>query len=93
VGDLYVPNAFAPGGMADGANKFGILNYNIAKLNYFRIFNRWGELVFETNNPAAKWDGIYNGKPAAQGVYVWEADGYCTSGVRINKRGNVTLLR
>lgn len=92
-GDFNVPNAFAPNSANDRSNRFGILNYQIAKLNYFRIYNRWGEMVFETTNPAQKWDGTYNGNLAPEGVYVWEADAFCTSGVKITKRGNVTLLR
>ena len=92
-GDFYLPNAFAPGTESPGANKFGILNKQISQLNYFRIFDRWGNLVFETSNPADQWDGTYNGSPAPVGVYVWIADGFCNGGKPINKKGNVTLLR
>ena len=92
-GDFYLPNAFAPGSSNPGSNRFGILNQEISQLNYFRIYDRWGVLVFETKNPAQYWDGTYNGTPSPVGVYVWEADGFCTSGKTVKKKGNVSLLR
>lgn len=92
-GDFAVPNAFAPGSPYAAVNKFGILNREIVKLNYFRVYDRWGKLVFETTDPAQGWDGNFNDKQCEQGVYVWEGDGFCISGQRIKKHGNVTLLR
>jgi gliding motility-associated-like protein len=90
---FVVPNAFAPNSESSLTNGFGIMNQEIIKLNYFRVYNRWGELVFETNNIADRWDGTYNGKPAPVDVYVWIADAFCASGKEINKTGNVTLIR
>ncbi len=92
-GDFNVPNAFCPTSINPGSNRFGLLNNSLSKLNYFRIYNRFGQVVFETTDPTKKWDGIFNGTLATEGVYVWEADGFCASGKRINKKGNVTLLR
>lgn len=92
-GDIYLPNAFAPGGTSPGSNKFGIVNQEISQLNYFRIYDRWGVLVFDTKVAAQQWDGTYNGTPCPTGVYVWEADGFCVSGRPIKKKGNVSLLR
>lgn len=92
-GDFNVPNAFVPTSANSATNKFGILNSAITKLNYFRIYNRFGQLVFETTDPTQKWDGLFNGSLATEGVYVWQADGFCLSGKRIQKQGNVTLLR
>jgi gliding motility-associated-like protein len=92
-GDFNVPNAFAPTGTHSGSNRFGILNNSVIKLNYFRIFNRYGQLVFQTTDPTQKWDGLFNGKLAEEGVYIWEADGFCVSGKPIRKAGNVTLFR
>jgi len=91
-GTFNLPNAFAPNSESSATNSFGILNNQIVKLNYFRIYNRWGNLVFETTDPFKKWDGTYDGKPAPSDVYTWEADGFCESG-RIKRTGNVTLLR
>ena len=92
-GDFYLPNAFAPGSSNPGSNTFGILNKEIASINYFRIYNRWGVLVFETTVASQMWDGTYKNTPCPTGVYVWEADGFCTSGKPIKKKGNVSLLR
>lgn len=91
--DFNLPNAFAPGSTNSGANRFGIINRQIIKLNYLRIFDRWGQMVFETTDPTEEWDGNVNGKPAPSGVYVWEADGFCLNGQRFQKTGNVTLIR
>ncbi len=92
-GDFVLPNAFSPNSAHSGVNRFGILNNQIAHLNYFRIFDRWGLLVFETHDPTQHWDGNFNGQPAPEGVYVWEADGFCSNGLHVNKKGNVSLLR
>lgn len=92
-GEINVPNAFSPTSSNPGANRFGILNKEISKLNYFRVFNRYGQLVFQTTDPTQKWDGLFNGTLAEEGVYVWEADAFCLSGKEIHKKGNVTLFR
>lgn len=92
-GEINVPNGFAPNSESSLTNRFGILNNDIVKLNYFKVFNRWGELVFEGTNISQQWDGTYNGQPAPVGVYVWEADAFCVSGKQIKKSGNVLLMR
>jgi gliding motility-associated-like protein len=91
--DINLPNAFAPESKNSGSNRFGIMNKQIIKLNYFRIFDRWGQLAFETTDVTKQWDGTINSKEAPMGVYVWEADGFCTEGLRFKRSGNVTLIR
>ncbi|RYE23756.1 MAG: hypothetical protein EOP51_09610 [Sphingobacteriales bacterium] len=91
--DLSLPNAFAPGGSNNNTATFGIMNGQLIKLTYFRIFDRWGKLVFETTDPTKRWDGRINDEWAQMGVYVWEAEGFCTSGQAVKKKGNVTLIR
>lgn len=91
--DINLPNAFIPGSGNPSTNRFGLLNRQLVKLNYFRIYDRWGKLVFETTDPTKVWDGTIAGKAAAQGVYVWEADGFCDSGRKVTGSGNVTLIR
>ncbi len=88
-----LPNAFVPGSGNPGSNRFGILNNDLARLNYFRIFDRYGQLVFQTTDPTQRWDGTFNGKLAEEGVYVWTVDGTCAGGQLIKKQGNVTLFR
>jgi gliding motility-associated-like protein len=84
------------GGIASRAT-FGLSNQQIVKLAYFRIYDRWGNMVFtsgeEIADPTKEWDGTVNGNDAPMGVYVWQADGFCNSGQRIRTSGNVTLIR
>lgn len=91
--NIHLPNAFIPGSTNSTTNHFGILNKEIVKLDYFRIFDRWGNKVFETSDPTQGWDGMENGTYAQVGVYVWEIQGYCTTGKRFTRSGNVSLLR
>lgn len=91
--DIHLPNAFKPHGI-DGSGKFGLLNQQFAKINYFKIYDRWGKEVFSTTSAEAKWDGTVDGKEAPMGVYVWEIDANCANTKeRFRKSGNVTLLR
>ncbi len=90
--ELNLPNAFVPES-ATGTNTFGLMNRQIVQLNFFRIFDRWGNIVFYTTDPAKQWDGKINGEFPPTGVYVWEADGFCVTGERVYKKGNVTLFR
>lgn len=92
-GDFYLPNAFAPNSDNPATNRFSVLNKEIVKLNYFRVFNRWGVLLFESSDPSVGWDGTYNGQPQPVDVYVWQADGFCLSGLEVKKSGNVSLMR
>ncbi|MFT3909058.1 MAG: gliding motility-associated C-terminal domain-containing protein [Ferruginibacter sp.] len=87
---IYVPSAFTPN--RDGLNdKFRILSNKI-RLNAFRVFNRWGEKVFETNDINEGWDGTYNGK-LVMGSYVYMVSYYiaCDPKARIMK-GNIVLI-
>jgi gliding motility-associated-like protein len=92
-GDINCPNAFNPTSSDYQNRTFGIANYQLKKLDYFRIFNRFGNMVFETTNPRAAWDGTYKGNPQELGTYVWVAEGICTNGRKVKKNGNVLLVR
>lgn len=86
-----IPNAFTPNG--DGLNDcFGIRKWGDARNVYFAIYNRWGDLVFETRDMNECWDGNYKGKQANAGNYVFYviADTPCG---KMNKKGNVVLIR
>jgi hypothetical protein len=70
----------------------------LATVRYFRVFNRWGQLVFErsnfnANDPQHGWDGKINGIPANPDVYVYTAEVVCTAGSNFIRKGNVTLVR
>jgi gliding motility-associated-like protein len=88
---IALPNAFAPGSGAN--NEFKIIKRGIATLNYFRIFNRWGNLIFETKDMNVGWNGEYNGIPQPVGVYVYQVEAFGKTGKTFKKQGNVTLLR
>jgi gliding motility-associated-like protein len=90
--DLLMPTGFSPNG--DGINDFfRPANRNLKKFK-LQIYNRWGELIFETDNPKIGWDGIYKTHEQGMGVYVWTAE-YQTQNMKKTKyaSGNVTLVR
>ncbi len=88
---VSLPNAFTPGSSAN--NEFKILMRGVAKLNYFRIWDRWGVKVFETTNINKGWDGTYNGKNQPFGVYMYQVEAVTGTGRTFVKSGNVTLIR
>jgi gliding motility-associated-like protein len=65
----------------------------ISKLNYFRVYNRWGQLVYETTQMGAGWNGIYKGRPQDSATFVWEVAGVDYLGNTIAKKGTVVLIR
>ncbi len=90
---LELPNAFSPGNGSSINDQLKIIKKGLATLNYFRIFNRWGELVFETKDINEGWNGQFNGVPQPIGVYVFSIDAQTSTGKIFNKQGNVTLIR
>ncbi len=89
---IDIPNAFSPAG-SGANNKLYILKRGDATLHYFRIFNRWGNLVFETKDINEGWDGTYKGKAQPLGVFVYEVEAASNTGNVFRKHGNVTLIR
>ncbi|HYM95199.1 MAG TPA: gliding motility-associated C-terminal domain-containing protein, partial [Chitinophagaceae bacterium] len=90
--DIFVPKAWSPNG--DGHNDLlRPLPVNMRELKFFRIFNRWGELVYESNAFGQGWNGIYKGKPQVMDTYTWIAEGVGLSGKIIKRTGNSVLLR
>ena len=69
-GALYIPNTFSPN--TDGKNEvFKVSGQDILAFEIL-IFNRWGELIYESNNITEGWDGKYNGRPSQIGTYIWK---------------------
>ncbi len=90
---IRVPNAFTPNG--DGINDYLYpLNAFKADNLEFRVYNRYGQLVFETSDWTKRWDGNLNGKPQGVGTYVWTLQ-YTDrdSGKKISSKGTTTLIR
>ncbi len=89
--DIFVPNTFTPNG--DGQNDIlFVRGRNIASLE-FLVFDRWGELVFTTNDAAHGWDGTFQGRPVDPAVFVYHLTAYCLDGQRYFTKGNVTVVR
>ncbi len=93
---IYVPNAFTPDG--DGVNdEFGPVVQGVDRTEYtFYIYDRWGEVVFESHSPSKKWDGSIKGEmsEAKTDVYVWRVVTRSKhTGEEIQKRGHITLIR
>jgi len=88
---VYVPTGFTPGGKNSVFKPSFI--YVDAKNYFFIVFNRWGQKVFETNNPEEGWDGTFDGTLAPEGTYVYNVRIFGTNGQEIEKNGSVTLLR
>jgi gliding motility-associated-like protein len=92
---VYAPNAFSPND--DGFNdKFLPLSDCLLDQFTMRIFNRWGALVYETNNPAAGWDGRFKNKNLEPGVYVWQMEYVVVEDGKPRaekKSGDVAILR
>lgn len=89
---FYVPTAFSPNG--DGNNDvLKPIALGIRKLRYFKVYNRAGNLVFETTELGKGWDGYYKGTPQDPANYVWMAQGETWKGELITRKGNAVLIR
>jgi gliding motility-associated-like protein len=90
---FYVPSAFTPNG--DGRNDIFKPSYKCFFSKYrLRIFNRWGQVVFNSQNPDTGWDGMVNSFPQPIGTYIWEMEYFDTlMGEMVKKNGTVVLIR
>ena len=90
-GSLYIPNAFTPNG--DGINDFfGPEAIDVSKYS-LKIFNRWGEIIFTSNNLKNGWDGTFKGKTVQNDVYVYQLNYEFNTGKTGNVVGRVTLIQ
>lgn len=102
LGDIDFPNAFKPVSSGSSGGRYptpdyenrvfhpvfrGVIEYEL------NIFNRWGELIFVSNDINIGWDGYYRGELCKQDVYVWKVDGKYINGQQFTKAGDLTLLR
>ena len=90
-GELFVPNAFSPN--ADNANDVLKVYGNCIKEMSFRIYDRWGEKVFESTDPAKGWDGMLKGELMNTAVFVYQLEVMLITGEPISKKGNISLIR
>jgi len=93
--DVYpvtgVPTGFSPNG--DGVNDFLFVNGAAVESLDFKVYNRWGELVFETKDMSVGWDGKYKGVEQEMEAYAWTLDVVYIDETTDHKQGNVTLIR
>ena len=89
---IFVPTAFTPNG--DGLNDTVYpISVGIKKINYFSIYNRWGQLVFTTTQNRKGWDGSLGGKLQNSGVFVWMVSAIDYLGTPVFLKGTVALIR
>ncbi len=89
---VFVPNTFTPNG-DDVNDHLLIRGAGLRQLEYFRIYDRYGHLLWQTHNITEGWDGTSAGLEADIATYVYVVKGICSSGATIEKSGNVTLIR
>ncbi len=93
---IFVPTGFTPNG--DGHNDV-LKVYGNSQANfffdefYFTVYDRWGQMLFESNNPDEGWDGTFKGEPLPPDTYGFYLKVRCYNGEEFFKKGNVTLLR
>lgn len=94
--NFFIPNTFSPNG--DGSNdRFYPRGKGLYLVRTLRVFNRWGEVVFENMNFQANdalkgWDGTYKGAKAQPDVYIYQAEIQCENGELIKLSGNIALI-
>ena len=87
-----MPNAFSPNG--DGLNDvFKVGNIQYEKMTEFKVFNRWGQCVYDGSDPQKGWDGTYKGQPAAMDTYYYIVKLTLPGGIQKQYKGDVILLR
>ena len=90
--NFHIPNAFTPND--DGRNEmFRVKIFDNYKLTHFRVFNRWGQLVFSAEGPNDGWDGTFKGDPQPGGVYTYHLEIQSPSRKKIIRKGTVLLMR
>lgn len=87
---IFIPNAFTPNG--DGLNDtFGVSGEAIHDFS-LKIYNRWGDLIYESSNPREQWDGTFMGEPVPAGNYIYKLIAAGKSGKRQSKEGSVRVV-
>lgn len=90
--DIFVPSAFSPNG--DGLNDvLRPVGVGISKIDMFRIYNRWGQLVFSATDAERGWDGTVNGRIQTTGNFVYMVQGVDYTGRTIVKKGIITIIQ
>jgi gliding motility-associated-like protein len=88
---LHIPNVFSPNG--DQSNDFFTIEVSGIQEYHLSIFNRWGEILIETNDPKESWDGKYKGNDASEGTYYYTITGRGLDQKDFQEKGFLTLIR
>ena len=86
-----VPTGFSPN--SDNSNDVLYVRGGPFTSLHFKVYNQWGLLVFETNDPNAGWDGKYQSVDQAIGVYVYTVEAVTENGIHYKKSGEVNLIK
>lgn len=90
--EIYVPNAFTPN--RDSRNDvLKAIPVGIRNFSYFRVYDRWGALIFSTTDPAIGWDGRIKGVEQSTATYVWMAEGIDYTGKVVKRKGTVIIVK
>jgi adhesin/invasin len=90
--DIYVPKIFTPNG--DGVNDvLKPILVGMSAFHYFSVYNRWGNLLFTTEDANIGWDGTFKGTPQPIETYLWIAEGIDNNGNRVLRKGMTSLVR
>lgn len=90
--DIFIPTGFTPNG--DGTNEIAKpVLVGMKELTYFRIYNRWGQMLYSTSEIGKGWDGTFGGKPQPSGTYVFVAQAVDYTGKAVIKKGTLVLIR
>jgi len=90
--DLYVPNAFTPNGDFNNSI-FRPIPIGMKSVDIFRVYNRWGQMLYSGTGNGAGWDGKFAGRPQESATYVWYAEGTDYLNNKIKRKGTVILIR
>ena len=89
--EVFVPTGFTPN--KDGKNDaLYVMGDNITKM-HFMVYDRWGQLIFESDNQKKGWDGTYKGIELEPGVFAYHLYVECIGGASMSKKGNITILK
>lgn len=89
---IYVPTVFSPNG--DGVNdRFLVVPVGIKQFDYLRVYNRWGQVVFQTTSPTIGWEGKFKASDQPAGTYIYMVQGTTDKGQVIFKKGTLLLVR
>ncbi len=89
--DIFIPNAFSPN--LDGENDEFRISGNVIQNIELEIYNRWGQMVFQSTELNQSWDGTFNGKPVDPSVFMYVLKVECIDLREFSKKGNITVIR